>query len=253
MYFYLSKFLAPLLNLTNLLFIILIIIYFYNLKTKFKFKFFLNIIIILLALVSFFPLGNLGLKFLEKDYINQDKIYKLDNIIVLAGSEDIAASKMTKKLNLNSSSERLIASVRLALDFPNSKIYFLGGDGNLIKNKINEVDVAKIFYKNVRFELSRIHFISNTRNTIENLKAFKKTNTENQSNLLITSAFHMKRSMLIAKELNLIIKPYAVDFRSTDSFNILNYYQRFNVIDNLQSFNIFFREIIGILAFKLFK
>ena len=171
----------------------------------------------------------------------------------MAGSEDIAASKMTKKLNLNSSSERLIASVRLALDFPNSKIYFLGGDGNLIKNKINEVDVAKIFYKNVRFELSRIHFISNTRNTIENLKAFKKTNTENQSNLLITSAFHMKRSMLIAKELNLIIKPYAVDFRSTDSFNILNYYQRFNVIDNLQSFNIFFREIIGILAFKLFK
>jgi uncharacterized SAM-binding protein YcdF (DUF218 family) len=252
LYFYLSKILAPLLNLTNLLFILLIIIYFNNLKTKFKFKFFLNIIIILLALISFFPLGNLGLKFLEKNYINQDKIYKLDNIVVLAGSEDIASSEMTKKLNLNSGSERLIASVRLAFDYPNSKIYYLGGDGNIIKNKINEVDVAKIFYKNIRFDLSRVHFISNTRNTIENLKAFKKINTENQSNLLITSAFHMKRSMLIAKELDLTVIPYAVDFRSITSFNILNYYQRFSVAHNLQSFNIFFREIIGILAFKLF-
>jgi uncharacterized SAM-binding protein YcdF (DUF218 family) len=252
LYFYLSKFLAPFLNLTNLLFILLIIIYFNNLKTKFKFKFFLNIIIILLALISFFPLGNLGLKFLEKNYINQDKIYKLDNIVVLAGSEDIASSEMTKKLNLNSGSERLIASVRLAFDYPNSKIYYLGGDGNIIKNKINEVDVAKIFYKNIRFDLSRVHFISNTRNTIENLKAFKKINTENQSNLLITSAFHMKRSMLIAKELDLTVIPYAVDFRSITSFNILNYYQRFSVAHNLQSFNIFFREIIGILAFKLF-
>jgi len=252
LYFYLSKFLAPLINLTNLLFFLLIIIYFTNLKTKFRFKFFLNIILIILTLISFFPLGNLGLKFLEKNYINQEKIYKLDNIVVLAGSEDIASSEMTKKLNLNSGSERLIASVKLAFDYPNSKIYYLGGDGNLIKNEINEVDVAKIFYKNIRFDLSRVHFISNTRNTIENLKAFKKINTENQSNLLITSAFHMKRSMLIAKELDLAIKPYAVDFRSTANFNILNYYQRLSVANNLQSFNIFFREIIGTLAFKLF-
>ena len=65
-------------------------------------------------------------------------------------------------------------------------------------------DVAKIFYSNIHFDLNRVIFIDNTRNTIENLKAFKKINTLNQSNILITSAFHMKRSMLIAKELDLI-------------------------------------------------
>jgi uncharacterized SAM-binding protein YcdF (DUF218 family) len=252
LYFYFSKFLAPLLNLTNLLFIILIIFYLTNLKTKFRFKFFSNIILILLLLISFFPLGSLGLKYLEKDYILQDKVDKIDNIVVLAGSEKVFSTEITKKLSLNDSSERLITSAKLALEYPNSKIYYLGGDGRLVKSKFNEADVAKIFYSNIHFDLKKIIFIDNTRNTIENLKAFKNINTLNQSNILITSAFHMKRSMLIARELDLNIEPYAVDFRSVNSFNILNYYQRLSIAENWQSFNIFFREIIGILAFKLF-
>ena len=151
MYFYLSKFLAPLLNPTNLLFILLIIFYLTNLKTKFRFKFFSNIILIFLLLISFFPLGKLGLKYLEKDYILQDKVYKIDNIVVLAGSEKIFSTEITKKLSLNDGSERLIASAKLALEYPNSKIYYLGGDGRLVKSELNEADVAKIFYSNIHF------------------------------------------------------------------------------------------------------
>ena len=252
MYFYFSKFLAPLLNLTNLLFILLIIFYLTNLKKKIIFKLFSNLTLILLLLISFFPLGKFGLKYLEKDYISQDKIYKIDNIVVLAGSESIFSTQITNKLTLNDGSERLILSAKLASDYPKSKIYFLGGDGRLVKGKMNEADVAKIFFSNINFDLNKIIFIDNTRNTIENLKAFKKISSLNQSNILITSAFHMKRSMLIANKLNINIKPYAVDFRSLDGLSFLNYYQKFSIADNLQFFNTFFREIVGIIAFKLF-
>jgi len=252
LYFYLSKILAPLLNLTNLLFILLIIFYLTDLKSKFRFKLFSDLILILLILISFFPLGKLGLKYLEKDYILQDKINKIDNIVVLAGSEKVFSTEITKKLSLNDGSERLISSAKLALDYPNSKIYYLGGDGRLVKSKFNEADVAKIFYSNIHLDLNKVIFIDNTRNTIENLKAFKNINTLNQSNILVTSAFHMKRSMMIAKKLDLNIKPYAVDFRSINDFDILNYYQMFSIADNWQSFNIFFRELLGIFVFKLF-
>jgi len=252
LYFYLSKILAPLLNLTNLLFILLIIFYLTDLKSKFRFKLFSDLILILLILISFFPLGKLGLKYLEKDYILQDKINKIDNIVVLAGSEKVFSTEITKKLSLNDGSERLISSAKLALDYPNSKIYYLGGDGRLVKSKFNEADVAKIFYSNIHLDLNKVIFIDNTRNTIENLKAFKNINTVNQSNILVTSAFHMKRSMMIAKKLDLNIKPYAVDFRSINDFDILNYYQMFSIADNWQSFNIFFRELLGIFVFKLF-
>lgn len=252
MYFYLSKLLAPFLNPTNLLFFLLIFLFFINLSSKIKYKLLSKIIFIFLIFISFFPVGNLGLNYLQKDYITQDKVLNVDNIIVLAGSEGANLTKKTNKLTLNDASERLISSVKLALDYPGASIYFLGGDGNLIKGEIDETEVAKLFFNDVGFDTKRIKFINNTRNTIENLKAFKKINISEQSNILITSAFHMKRSMLIAYEINLNVKPYAVDFRSINDFKILNYYQNFNVVANWSSFNIFFREILGIIAFKVF-
>ena len=194
----------------------------------------------------------MGLRYLEKDYIDQKNILNIKNIIVLAGSEDISSTLLTGKLNLNSGSERLISSVKLALINPNVIIYYLGGDGLLIKNKIDETYVAKLFFKDLNFDLKRIKFISNTRNTIENLIAFKEFDKTNQKNILITSAFHMKRATLIASKLNIDVTPYAVDFGSPGHDNVINYYQKFSLTHNLSTFNVFFREMIGILAFKLF-
>ena len=127
----------------------------------------------------------------------------------------------------------------------------MGGDGNLIKNSIDEAFVARKFFKDINFDTNRIHFVSNTRNTYENLKEFKKIGNNNK-NILITSAFHMKRSLLIAKKLDIEFIPYAVDFRSVNFISIVNFYQRFSVSYNLSSFDIFFREMLGILAIKLF-
>ena len=251
MYFYLSKILSPFLNLTNILFVLLIFFFVISFKFKIRYKFLFNIIIVLLIFISFLPIGRYGLKFLEKDFIYQLKIKKVDNIFVLAGSEVLEATEISKKINLNDNGERLIASVKLALEFQNAKVIYIGGDGNLKKNTINEVDVAKIFFKDVGFDLNRVEFIGNTRNTIENLKEIKKKNISNQNNVLITSAFHMKRSILISDQLNLKLVPYAVDFKSIGSNSILNYFQTFNVAENLRLFNIFFREMVGIVVFKV--
>jgi uncharacterized SAM-binding protein YcdF (DUF218 family) len=252
LYFYLSKILAPFLNPTNLLFFLLIFFIFKNIKLKIRFKFLFIFITFIITFISIFPIGKTGLKYLENDYIFQEKLSNINNIFILAGSEEINKTKVSNKLNLNNGSERLISSVKLALDSPNATIYFLGGDGHLIKNEIDEVYVAKLFFEDIGFDTTRVKFIQNTRNTIENLKALKKINIQDQSNVLITSAFHMKRSMIIANTLDIKIKPYAVDFRSSAKFNLINYYQRLSVASNWESFNIFFRELIGILAFKLF-
>ena len=252
MYFYLSKILAPFLNPTNLLFFVLIFFIFKNIKLKIRFKFLFIFIAFIITFISIFPIGKIGLKYLENEYVFQEKLSNVNNIFILAGSEEIDTTKAINKLNLNNSSERLISSVKLALDNPNAEIYFIGGDGHLIKNEINEINVAQLFFEDIGFDIRRVKFIQNTRNTIENLKALKKINIQDQSNVLITSAFHMKRSMIIANTLDIKIKPYAVDFRSIEKFNLINYYQRLSVASNWESINIFFRELLGIFAFKLF-
>ncbi len=222
-----------------------------NYLSRKYFRLFAYLVILSFLSISILPIGNFGLKYLENKYINQHQISKIDNIIVLAGSEDLQSTKITNKLNLNSGSERLIASVKLASRFKSAKIFFLGGDGNLIKNSVDEIFVAKKFYKDVDFDLNRIQFVNNTRNTYENLSEIKKIGNNNK-NVLITSAFHMQRSLLIANKLNIKLIPYAVDYRSEDFFSVVNFYQRFSVSKNLSSFDIFFREMLGILAIKLF-
>ena len=245
---------APFLKLTNLLiFIIIFFIIFRNFFSNKYLKFSRNLIILLFLFICLVPVGNIGINYLEKNYITQTPLIVADNIIVLAGSESIQSTKITKKLNLNSGSERLISSVKLANRYKNSKIYFLGGDGNLIKNSIDETFVAKQFYKDIDFDLTRVYFLNNTRNTYENLNEFKKLNkVKDQKNVLITSAFHMKRSLLIASKLKLDLIPYAVDYRATKFYSVVNYYQKFSISKNLSSFDIFFREILGILAIHLF-
>ena len=258
MYFFLSKILAPLINLTNLILLIYIISYF--LKNFFFSNFFriVNYVaIFFLILFSLFPIGKKLTNTIEKEYITSVLPINYDYIVVLAGGEETYTTFITNKLHLNSASERLIASVRLANKKKDSKIIYLGGSGMLRNNNSNknEANVAKLFFKDVNFDLKRVIFIDNTRNTIENLKEFKKLNLQNEHNpILITSAFHMKRSLLISEKLDLNLIPYAVDFRSFEDAgndSLLNYYQRFSIVGNLQSINLYFREFLGIIAVKI--
>ena len=221
---------------------------------KFKNKKILGLIkinFIIIFLISFFPIGKYGIKYLEKDYFEQLPLKNIDNIIVLAGAEDLAATLKTNKLNLSESSERLIASISLANKFNSSKIYFVGGNGYFVTDDLSELDVAKKFYSEINFDLNKITFIGNTRNTIENLNEIKKLNFNQSTSILITSAFHMKRSMMISAKLGLELIPYAVDFRSVSKKSFLNSYQRYSFSSNLADFDLFIREIIGIFAFKL--
>ena len=61
----------------------------------------------------------------------------------------------------------------------------------------------------------------------------------------------MKRSLLIAKKLNLEFIPYAVDFRSGSDFFITNYWQKLSISNNFINFDLFIRELIGSLIVKL--
>ena len=62
----------------------------------------------------------------------------------------------------------------------------------------------------------------------------------------------MKRALIISRKFNLDLIPYAVDFRSIKEDNLLNKYQKFNILGNLFKFDLFIRELIGIISFKVF-
>ena len=256
MYFFLSKILAPFLNITN--FLVIFILFSYFLKSFFfkkTLKVLNQIAIFLIIFFGFSPIGNSLVYTLEKDYIKSNIQNDYKYIIVLAGSEDLYGSLISKKVNLGSSSERLIAGAKLVNQNENSKIIFLGGNGLLFnKTNLNESDVARNFFLDINLNLEKVIFINNSRNTIENLKELKKLNLVTKNNsVIVTSAFHMKRVLLISEKLDLDLTPYAVDFRSLSSSGagFINFYQMFNFAGNLQSLNLYFREFVGIIAVKI--
>ena len=235
MYFYLSKILAPLLNPTNFLFLALIILFiiYYKNKKKIIFKL-LTVNLFLLSIISFLPIGNFGLKYLEKDFKNKEQYKNIDNIVVLSGSD-----------------YRLLASVKLGNKYKNIKIYYIGGNGYLIKNDINdEINKAKKIYEELNFDITRVNFVGQSRNTIENFKEIEKLDLTDSKTILITSAYHMKRSLIIAKDFGLQLIPYVVDPKTNRRISLINIYQDFNISRNLANFNLFLREIIGIIVFK---
>ena len=238
MYFYLSKILAPLLNPTNFLFLALIILFinYYKNKKKIIFKL-LTINIFLLSIISFLPVGNFGLKYLEKDFLNKESYKNIDNIVVLSGSD-----------------YRLLASVKLGNKYKNTKIYYIGGSSYLINKDANdEINKAKKIYEELNFDMTRVNFVGQSRNTIENFKEIEKLNLIDSKTILITSSYHMKRSLIISKDFGLKLIPYVVDQKTYRLSSLINIYQDFNISRNLANFNLFFREIIGIIIFKLFS
>ena len=185
--------------------------------------------------ISFLPTGNIGLKYLENNFIYKKHYKNIDNIIVLSGSN-----------------YRLIESVKLGNKFKNAKVYYIGGNAYLIKKKINdEVSKAKKIYEDLNFDMTRVKFVGQSRNTIENFKEIEKLNLKDSQTILITSAYHMKRSMIISKKFGLDLIPYAVNPKSNAQNSLINTYQDIDISKNLSRFNIFFREIIGIMVFKL--
>ena len=235
LYFYFSKILAPLLNPTNFLFLTLTILFIIYYKTKKKIIFkLLTINIFLLSIISFLPIGNFGLNYLEKDFINKEQYTNIDNIVVLSGAD-----------------KRLVASVKLGNKYKNTEIYYIGGNAYIIKQNTNEETIkAKKIYEELNFDMTRVHFIGQSRNTIENFKEIEKLNLGDRKNILITSAYHMKRSQIVAKEFNLELIPYVVDSKVNRQNSLINIYQDFSVSSNLSKFNLFLREIIGIIVFK---
>ncbi len=254
-YFLISKILAPFLIPSN--YLIFVLIFFLLKKKTYKFNYIFKLLIIFFLLIGTLPFGDFfNYNFFEKKYINTNLPIKIDNIIVLGGSQNLNNSIESNKVELSESSERLFYATFLKKKYPNSKIIFLGGNPLLKKTNISESEIAKNFFFNFELNLNDIIFEDKSKNTIENflnLKNIENIKLQGKKNILITSAFHMNRAILISKFYDLDMIPFAVDFRSLwiNRINLINYYQGFSYIGNIRKFDLIIREILGLVAFKL--
>ena len=252
MSFYLSKILWLIVNPFNIFIfttIFTIFLHFISFRKLSLIIFLINFIFI--TFISFFPIGSYLTYNIEKEFHSNIKIpERVDGILILGGATNPLLFKEYDQISLNDSAERLVESVLIIRKFEKAKVIFSGGSGSINRSDLGHSQVAKLFYKNIGVDINKIFFEDKSRNTYENIIYSKNIAKpkKNETWLLITSAFHMKRALFIAEKNNWKLVPYAVDFKNTKEFKLT---PNINLLSNLNSFQSGLHEWLGLVAYYL--
>lgn len=162
------------------------------------------------------PTGNILLNTLEDRFTRPDLAgLRVDGIIVLGGATNTVLSEARGQVALQGSAERLTEFVKLALLYPNAKLVFTGGIGLLSGKGPTEAKVTHQFFSEIGFDVDRVLFEDQARNTVESAyNTYTLLNPENQNWLLVTSARHMPRAMGLFQKAGWNIQAFPVDYRT---------------------------------------
>ena len=208
--------------------------------------------VLLLVICGLSPLGNYLIYPLEQRFPSwvAGNGKPPDGIVILGASiePDLSAAHGTPVVR--SAPDRIIAAAALAHRYPNARIVFSGGSANLISNDAREADFAGSVFESLGIAKSRLLVERASRNTVENAQFSKAlvAPKEGERWLLVTSAFHMPRSIGLFRKAGFAVEAYPVDWRvggASDLFSFSNV-----VLDGLGRTDLAVREWAGLIAYR---
>jgi uncharacterized SAM-binding protein YcdF (DUF218 family) len=168
--------------------------------------------------------------------------------ILLGGFSDYDYIK--NKHNFKKEADRLIYTLQLYNQGIIKNIFISGGNGNLFNNNYKESETIKDFLIQNKIDSNDIIIENQSRNTKENAINSAKLLDKKNEYILITSAIHMKRSILCFENEGLKIIPFSVDNSMSYSSNKIEYIllPRSRVLENWEDL---IHEIIGYYVYIL--
>lgn len=186
--------------------------------------------------VSFTNLGYLIMQPLEDRFaVPAPPPPAVDAIIMLGGATLERPSSARQIAELNDAGDRLTTTLWLAQTYPSAKIFISGGSGALTDEGETEATTAERFFLAFGIARDRLVLEGESRNTDENVANTKALLGEsgNGTIVLVTSAFHMPRSVGIFEKAGLSVIPWPTDYRTPGpqgfGFDIANLVQNVNV------------------------
>ena len=173
--------------------------------------------ILMLLVFGYSPAGNvLTLSLTERFPAWQSDGRDPDGIIVLGGAIDQESSAARGTVEMNGAAERLTETAELAKRFPRARVVFSGGSSNLFENPLAEAPIAGEWLQRFGVAADRITLESASRTTDENAVFTRRMLMPKPGErwLLVTSAFHMPRSIGAFRAAGFDVEAYPVDWRT---------------------------------------
>jgi uncharacterized SAM-binding protein YcdF (DUF218 family) len=206
-----------------------------------------------LVFMAWKPLPEAIIRELESRYSEFAPDAKLEGyvgMVVLGGGLESGRAQLAHvQPMLNDAAERMTVTVAALRYNPTLQVLFTGGEGALMGIGQTEAERAKLFFDSLGVPATQVRYESASRNTYENavLSAQLPGVDPTQRWLLVTSAWHMPRSMATFQKAGWNVTAYPVDFRTGDSSNWLD----FSMAGGAAQWQLALHELVGLLAYKL--
>lgn len=207
---------------------------------------------VLLAVCAFSPLGYWLLYPLEQRFPPWDPARGApDGIVVLGASVEADLSAAHGVPVVRGAPDRIIRAAMLAHTYPNARVLFTGGSANLIANDAKEADYAASIFEGLGIAKSRLIMERRSRNTVENAEFSRDLVKPKPGErwLLVTSAFHMPRSIGLFRKAGFAVEAFPVDWRVGNRGDLAT----FSVLapEGLSRTDTGLREWMGLVAYRL--
>jgi len=208
--------------------------------------------LLVLALSAWTTFGALLLHPLEHRFSRPDPVLEnITGIIVLGGGFEGAINLARGGYELNDSGDRFVEAAILARRFPDARLIISGGNGSVMLAGEGDADTAPRLLEALGVERSRIELENQSRDTYENALMTRRLVEPRPGErwLLVTSAFHMPRSVNLFRKAGFEVIPWPVDYKTSGMEGVG--LAEDNVIDSMRNTTLGLREWIGLLAYWL--
>ena len=208
---------------------------------------------VFLLVLGWKPLPDLLLRQLEAPYPEIAPTADLSGytgMVVLGGGTEAGRLQQSHAHPLiNGAGERLAVSAALALRHPTLKLLYTGGEGDPLGGGPSEAARAQLFYESFRVPAVQVAYERASRNTYENAVLSAQLDGVRPGDrwLLMTSAWHMPRSMATFEKAGWNVTAYPVDFRAEDEFH----WAQYSLSGGVERWQLALNELVGLAAYRL--
>lgn len=206
-----------------------------------------------LLLASQTNCGRLLLQPLENRYARPDPMpeaAEVAGIIVLGGGFDGFVTVARGGFELGNSGDRFIEAVRLAGIYSRAPIVVSGGEAALIGSAEGDAAIAPRFFDALGVDTGRLILEDRSMNTYENAVFTKAALPAGATGkwFLVTSAYHMPRSVAAFRQQGMQVIPWPADYRTSgkETFAL----GRNNPAAAMSEFSDALREWLGLVVYR---
>ena len=202
----------------------------------------------LLIVVSVLPVERWVLGPLERRFEVPDlSEVQVDGIIVLSGAANASGTLHWSQPMLSEPAERLTEGIGLALRHPEATLVFSDGAWDSTGEPLGAV-TARQLLKTLAVDSLKVAYEERSTTTWENAQFTKELVNPSRGErwVLVTSAFHMPRSLGSFQAVGWDVIPYPVDFRTGPGTSV-----RFQPAQSLVELSLGIREWIALIVYRV--